>query len=79
MQLPKEGAVALPQAQRAAPPSVEALIAFVQSLYGPLTEEELRELSGVLGVVAKALATIDAFPLDNAAEPAPIFAAYRAD
>jgi hypothetical protein len=79
MQLPKEGAAALPQAQRAAPPSVEALIAFVQSLYGPLAEEELDEVSGVLGAVAKALAAIDAFPLDNAAEPAPIFAAYRAD
>jgi hypothetical protein len=36
-------------------------------------------VSGVLGAVAKALAAIDAFPLDNAAEPAPIFAAYRAD
>lgn len=79
MQLPKEGATSTPQAQRAAPPSVGALLTYVQSLYGPLSDEELHEVSGVLTGVAKALAVIDAFPLDNAAEPAPVFAAYRAD
>jgi hypothetical protein len=79
MQLPKEGAATTPQAQRAAPPSLDALVAFVQSVYGPLDDAGLEQVRGVLDGLAQALAAIDAFPLDNAAEPAPSFAPYRAD
>ena len=79
MQLPKEGATITPQTQRAAPPSLDALVAFVQSVYGPLNDPELEQVRGVLDGLAQSLAAIDAFPLDNADEPAPSFAAYRAD
>lgn len=75
----KEGAFAVPQTQRAAPPPIEALLALVQSVYGPLDENETQQVRGVLDGLAQSLAAIDAFPLDNADEPAPAFSAYRAD
>lgn len=68
------------QAQRiTAQPSVDAQLALVEAAYGPQPEADRAQVRGVLDGVSRAVAALNAFPLSNADEPAPSFAAYRAD
>jgi len=79
MPQPRPGADPNPQAQRAAAPSADMLAAHVQQVYAPLADNELAALRPLLDDLAGALATLAAFPLDNADEPMPFFIPYRAD
>lgn len=59
-------------------PKLEALVAAVQAVYGGrISEEQMaRVRDGVKGL-REAAAALYAYPLTNADEPDPIFAAYR--
>jgi len=55
----------------------EALLDLVQKTHGPLEGEELERVRGTLDGLRRASQAMAAYPLTNADEPDPIFAALR--
>ncbi len=63
-------------------PTITALVDVVQAIYRPgaaLSDSERERLQTAIGHMQAASAAMRAYPLTNADEPDPIFAAFRAE
>ncbi|MHB8575355.1 MAG: hypothetical protein ACYDCQ_08490 [Dehalococcoidia bacterium] len=60
-------------------PLIDALLQVVEQIHRPLAEAEREQLRSAIALGRQASAALMAYPLSNADEPDPIFAAYRAD